>query len=190
MKKSVLPEERLLDLIKKADPFHQNVRDHSVIAVKENPELKPIPRIESELHEIKKTKRFFSPFIILVLVILSSGVVVLYFVNNPFLSSQKELQSEFKSDDSPQDYRELKNVSPRPVVPDMEISYNKIPAPEYLALGGVIGGDKPAAIIQNRQSGQNTTLEQGDNFMGYILTKIEKGRVTFTKDKEIFTLDL
>jgi hypothetical protein len=171
----------LLELIKKTDPFHQQSLVESQVSIKINPEIGPL-NVPSKLLVLNKNKKF-SSFVTIMLILILTGSGLFFY--DFFYSRNADIQpgsiSAAASFNTPS---EISRTG------FLETACKIIPAPEYFSLKGVIGGEKPAAIIQNKKTGQNSTIEEGDNLMGYTLNKIEKGRVAFTKGKEKFILEL
>ena len=213
MKDPSLPEEKLLALIKEADPFgtgspvsRQKLTSSAkrAAATSNGEEDKLFSKIVFILLTLFLSLAFymFSPLImekiniklppeiaLRILDFKDSGFIKGLYKNVFYRKADSVLPVQPPSPKKPPQVQDpLPSMKPNqqgPVPPAGDLLL-----PEDLLLAGIISGENPSAMIENKKSGEVVTVEPGNRIFGYVITGIEKGKVTLKKENQEFILKL
>lgn len=218
MQENSSPEEKLLELIKRgANPDKIGTKDTSPQPPKQEKSVEePAPRPKSIPAVSRKAKtRYTKSFSVLnkflvVLVVCVIVYMVLAYVKNPY-KSKTEISSEVEVEtggelleDTPasppishyveilggrQMFKLYEVPKPKPVGPPKpRVTLQQLLA-AYTFIG-VIFGDVPQAIIEEKRTGQSFYLTAGQ-YLGEIkIERIERGRITVSYEDEMMDVSI
>lgn len=181
MKYEILPEEKLLELIKKTDAFGTNKKSQAI-----NPPLKIKQKTASE-ESSRITKVFLFVFV------LFAALAINMFYPLLLKDTLTQVVQTFLKQINPPETKpviETKKPAVKPIKAETETKIINISTIADISLIGVISGSNPSAIIEDHKNGANYTVETGNTILEYTVTKIEKGKVTLTRDGREFVLTL
>jgi type II secretory pathway component PulC len=215
MAKEISPEERLLSLIKNKnkkinEPVpSQETKNEPVVSIAS----KADERISGILKSVLFKNRFFEPsrlkkmnrYLVAILCLLILYFIVDIIVVKPYKDvqlliaktqtneeSQKSLPSNIKDAVAVKDYSSYSNAVPgRTVFGPAQGGASEDVAPagsvsERVGLVGIITGDNPQAIIEDKKAQKTYYLNKGQSFEGYVLEEIADGKVILDyEDKKI-----
>lgn len=214
MQENSSPEEKLLELIKKGANSPKEILPEP--PKKEKPAEEPVPKPKSIPSVSKRVRaRYTKSFSVLnkflvVLVVCVIVYMVLAYIKNPY-KSKTEISSEVEIEtsgelleDTPasspishyveilggrQMFKLYEVPKPKPVGPPKpRVTLQQLLA-AYTFIG-VIFGDVPQAIIEEKRTGQSFYLTAGQ-YLGEIkIEKIERGKITVSYEDEMMDVNI
>ncbi len=220
MVKDLPPEERLLRLIKgthkKDEPSEKKPQKSNVETQKETPQEKPeLKKAPAPISIGVKEKRL-DPFkITIILLIGLFAIGILYFSYEffgqrrqpPIIDIEKLISSETKpAEEKPMEEKkpitkeeeemppEIRELFGAPVTRETPPLIKEGPSISELArdlvLVGVITGDNPQAIIQDKRTRQSFYVYEGESVLEFKIKRIEKATVILEYNGETLKLSL
>ncbi len=217
MPKDVSPEEKLLGLIKKkrkspAGTYADPAQIHN------KPEASLMSKADKHVSKILKTtalkNKFFEPSSLKAMnryLIAILGILILYLLAEMiFIKPYKDVQSLITGSAVVHDGKRLSRETEKVVpVKDYSTYSNSIPqsmvfgqssstedaAPadnvvDQIGLVGIIAGDNPQAIIEDKKAQKTYYLNKGQSFDGYVVEDILEDRVILTYEGRRMSLFL
>ena len=216
VKKEISPEERLLDLIKNKNKKVVAPKEMPVVTVMSKADERLDGMLKSELFKSKlfepSTLASVNKYLVAVL-----AVLILYFVIDLiFARPYKNVQSLISKASAPQVQDQNKAVAvPKniTVVKDYSSYSKSVPgktvfgqsqgsaaAPEdvgasgdiseQIGLVGIVAGDNPQAIIEDKKAQKTYYLNKGQSFNGYVVEDISENKVSLDYEGKKISLFL
>lgn len=202
MKDNISPEEKLLRLIrgsKKTDAL----KNPAVITGQGRPEIKPAREI--------LPKKYLSVLSLKKIALVASGVSFLYLIATfiqpifsskeiklPELSKDEIVETQAGSKISPRPFEfYLKGVQGRQIFSSAETTQAKATVGEIdsdlikdISLVGIISGDNPQAIIEDKKSQKTYYVNKGQFLNGFQVEDIQSGKIILNRQGQRFELYL